>query len=164
MSSHDDGAARPDEAVIGDASLGEQYERLAAVLSDYRAASEPPEPESSVKERIMGIVRQESLRGPSTELRTPNNIGYCVATAAIRAEIRGAIDAFDGLRARKTSIRETSPGTSRFTVETSMTMARRLAVHKMMPDVRHSIAGRLKSVFGIEVSSIDVRVEDVHHD
>lgn len=165
MSSHDDDSMRPDENMIDGEHLGDQYERLSAVVSDYRTASElPPDPESRVKERIMDIVRQESLRGPSTELLTPNKRNYQVTTAAIRSEIREVIDAFGGLRARGVSIHEASPELAQFTVEASMTMAPGLAVHRMLPDIRRGIAGRLKSVFGIEVSSIDVRVEDIHHD
>lgn len=96
----------------------------------------------------MGIVYAESLRGPSTELRTPRHRIYRVSTAAIRAEVREAVDSLGGLRARQVGVEKISEEPLEFRVEVSATMAVGTAVHATVPHIRDAVSQRLSAVFG----------------
>lgn len=103
MSDNIDGTPEtPDEFSEDQQHLQANYARLQEVLADYRGASEPEKVDgSTLKQRIMEIVQQESLRGPSTDLTSPRGNRYGVTTSAIRAEVREVIDGTGGLRARR---------------------------------------------------------------
>ncbi|WP_120004979.1 hypothetical protein [Nesterenkonia muleiensis] len=160
----DDTLDVPDE-FPEDEHLRASYGRLEDVLADYRGSSEPDEiAGSTLKQRIMDIVQQESLRGPSTELVSPRGNRFDVTTSAIRAEVRGVIDGIGGLRARRVGLRCVDESASRFDVEASLTMAPTQSLQRVVPQLRAAISEMLNGTFGIETASIDLRVEDIYDD
>lgn len=142
--------------------IEEHYRRLSDVLSDYRKASTAPvDHDPSLKGRIMGIIHNESLRGPSTELVTPLENRYHVTTASLRAEVRRIIDHTTGLRARAVTL---SPQDGQFRIAVSFTMAPHISIQQTVPTLRQRISEHLHEVFGIQTSTVDLTVEDIHHD
>lgn len=141
------------------------HERLQEVLADYRHASDSEETTgSALKRRIMEIVQQESLRGPSTDLISPQGNAYKVTTSAMRAEVRRVIDGIGGLRARRVILQPVNDSAQRFDVDASLTMAPTQSLQRIVPQLRAEIARHLVDTFGIVAASIDLHVEDIYDD
>lgn len=144
--------------------LAENYDRLEGILEDYRsAARESDQASHGLRRRIMEIAEIEAARGPTVRLRTRSRQEFGIAAAAVRAVIRDAVDAMDGLVARRVSVWvDAEAGSSRAVdLRVSFAMRRGMALAGFEHDLRQRIARELEESVGIGLGRLELVLEDL---
>ncbi|GAA1114881.1 hypothetical protein [Nesterenkonia jeotgali] len=148
---------------ISEAQALESYDRLRTVVDDYRRTETAAGEElTGLKARIMSIVEDEAARGPSTSLYSSAGLPYAMTTASLRAQVRAAVDAEPGLRARRVKVlSESAPGAP-LDLRVTFTMSAGQSLIEFAPRLRARIAERIELIIGVRAGYVDLVVEDIH--
>lgn len=136
---------------------------LRGVIDEYMGAFEPdPGETEGLRERILTIVREDLRRGPSTRLTTERGNPFRISTASVRAIIRNAVDAVDGIRARSVEVTPTGePEGSATEVRLTVAMRAGIAFAAVAEVIRRRVSETLIAELGIPATTIDITVDDV---
>lgn len=139
---------------------------LVGVIDEYMGQYEPaPEEATGLRERILGLVRDDLYRGPATELVTERGNAFSMADSAIRSIVRVAVDSVNGSRARSVSVDPIGdPVGSSARVRLTVSMPARTDFNASSAQIRTAVSQSLLSEVGIRAEVIDIEVEDVHLD
>lgn len=156
-------AAGQTSSATAEAQALESYGRLHAVIDSYRTSGlEDPDQLQSLKSRIMEVLEQELARGPSIRLVTPLDRRYSMALAAVRAEVRAAVDREPGVHARRVKIIDANPDTMTIDLRVTMTISSRSAISELQDRLRPRITERLRDAVGLRTGTIDLIAEDIY--
>ena len=138
--------------------------QLRDVIDDYMGHFVPdPEQTAGIRERILHLGRNDLYRGPSTKLRTDEGHEYSIASTAVRAIVRDAVDTVDGIRSR--SVRIVSAGEPYGSAaEVALTVTMRADIHFVTSadEIRTAVSEALVRELGVPASRIDIEVEDAY--
>ncbi|WP_179440590.1 hypothetical protein [Nesterenkonia sandarakina] len=133
------------------------------MVTDYRARSINDDAElTSIKSRIMEVVRREFARGPSVELTTPAGHTYAMLLAALRAEVRAVVDAELGVQARRVHVLELDQDTMTIDLRLSVTMSSHSSISDLQVRLRAGITVRLREAAGLRTRTLDLIAEDIY--
>lgn len=141
----------------------QSYGRLHAVIESYRSSGhEDADALLSLKSRIMEVLEQELARGPSIDLVTPLDRRYSMALAALRAQVRAAVDREPGVHARRVKIIDAHAETKTIDLRVTMTISSRSAISELQDRLRPRITERLRDAVGLRTGTIDLIAEDIY--
>lgn len=150
-------------SALDEACTLESYGRLRDVVDVYRATSTgDPDQLSSLKSRIMEILAHELARGPTIGLVTPLDRQYSMTLAALRAEVRAAVDAEPGVHARRVCVTGAHVTGMTLDLRVTMTMSSRSAISELQDRLRPRIAERLLAAVGVKTGTINLIAEDIY--
>lgn len=141
----------------------QSYARLREVVEGYRSENLSGEDQlARVKSRIMDIVEAELARGPSTDLVTPNGRDYAMALAALRSQVREALDEEPGVHARRVHILEVEAATMSIDLQVTMTVSSRSSIPELQDRLRTRITEKLRGAVSLHARTIDLIAEDIY--
>lgn len=133
------------------------------MVTDYRVSSINDDAQlTSMKSRIMEVVRREFARGPSVELTTPAGHTYAMLLAALRAEVRAVVDEQPGVQARRVHALELDQDTMTIDLRLAVTMSSRSSISDLHVRLRAGITDRLRDAAGLRTRTLDLIAEDIY--
>ncbi|TKG72911.1 anti-sigma factor [Prauserella endophytica] len=139
-------------------------------LGDLRAATgelraERPRPSRDLTERIMAAVRAEPRTPPAMLPLDAGRPGRTeVSDRAVAAVVRFAVDAIDGVRARRCLLRAMGvdeDGTTVVEGRLTVTVTYGADLSELLAVVRHRAAAACTASVGVRLSVLDIDVADV---